>query len=243
MDGSSIMANVAAETSDTPEVNDMTLDETKADIDDAASNSGANPKVLRENPSFVRPACDVVLYCKQERTMSDIEAFVKKNEYSKMFVETPAALVTILVNNGYLLERTYVDGELYSGTDEDLYEDETIPEDASIEHRYESTQSGQETIEEFLPSSLISKLFNEHPEHADAFKSVLRMCSEGESLTKESIATALENESLVPHDARTGLPRVLPSYFTDKLERAGALEWKHGWQITEEGRAFLEKGK
>ena len=31
-----------------------------------------------------------------------------------------------------------------------------------------------------------------------------------------------------------------PSVFVDKLERAGALVWKEGWTLTEEGREFLE---
>lgn len=229
-------------------------DSVKQDWTDAPSSSGAavdgshekpeaNPRVLQETPSFVRPACDVVLFCENERTMAEIEAFVDSNDYSKMFVETPTALVTVLMNNGYLIGRTYIDGELYSGTNEELSADESIPEDVLVEHRYESTPSGRKSVEEYLPSSLISKLFDEYPEHANAFERVLRLCADGQNTTKESISTVLGSEGLVPHDARTGLPRVLPSYFTDKLERAGALEWKNGWQITEEGREFLGKKK
>ena len=33
--------------------------------------------------------------------------------------------------------------------------------------------------------------------------------------------------------------RMQPSVFVDKLERSGALVWKEGWCLTEEGDAFL----
>ncbi|WP_304902732.1 hypothetical protein [Adlercreutzia caecimuris] len=234
----------------------MGNDDAQADNERAVANDAIDPfageqkefleaslRVLRENPVLVRPSCDVIQYCAQERIMSDIELFVASREYSKVFVKTPTALVTILVNNGYLSELTYVDGEAYSGSIDDLLADEGISEDAIIEHRYKSTPSGQEIAETFLPAKLISKLFDECPEHTNAFMAVLRMCVDGDLLTKEDIALALEGKDLVPHDARTGLPKMLPSYFTDKLERAGVLEWKHGWRITSEGRAFLEKAK
>ena len=39
-----------------------------------------------------------------------------------------------------------------------------------------------------------------------------------------------------------GEPQAMqPSVFVDKLEAAGAVEWRDGWVLTDEGRSYLQE--
>lgn len=154
--------------------------------------------------------------------------------------QTSQQIISSLASNGALEEMIYVDGERYEGTLDELREDETIPEDAVVEHRVAVTEAGLMALEHFAPSREIALLFEEKPQHSHAFKKVLKACSCPEGKSGKEVETLFkgDDEALKPSE-RTGLPTVYPAFFTGELERVGAVEWNGAWRTTEEGRAFL----
>lgn len=76
-------------------------------------------------------------------------------------------------------------------------------------------------------------LFAENDRYLPVFRTLLSLVAEGPR-SRETIDAAID-----PLPALQ-IPRVYAGYFTGEMEKAGAMTWNDGWEITERGRALLE---
>lgn len=92
--------------------------------------------VIEHNPMLKKPLIAILGICAQQgdRSRDDIEAQALE-VWDSAYQQNPSVCVDILVRNGALAERLFVDGGVYAGTLDDLQADESVPEDAHIEAR------------------------------------------------------------------------------------------------------------
>lgn len=159
-----------------------------------------------------------------------IEAVIDQRPERTAFFQPAGSLVDALVGFGAL--------------DEKLPEPE-YDEDAEEEFidmakaTYGLTPEGVAALEEFSPHARLTALFACEPERAAGFRSLMVFCA-GQARTRREIdgllAPFCESEKNTRHVAAAA---IYPSYYVDRLERAGALQWSDGWTTTEEAQAFL----
>lgn len=199
--------------------------------------------ILVANPSYATPAYDVVTFCESERPFEEAVQLLKNGTYPKTFVAPPDGFVSLMVDNDFLEVSAYVDGVPYGGTFEELTQDDSIPLEAEITYGVTATDLGRQTVAPYAPQTQLIKLLEEDPEAAPVHLRVLELCCQEGGLSRKDLETVLKAEDLIPHDPRTGLVSIFPTYYIDNLERAGGLVWKSTWMTTEEGREALAKAQ
>lgn len=95
------------------------------------------------------------------------------------------------------------------------------------------TEAGTAQRDSYRPLEMIANLFAEEPQYADIFTTCLTLCSHGDGTTLGAIGNVVDDEPVLQNPKRYAM------YFIDKLEHAGAVEWKGQWAITEAGRTYL----
>lgn len=96
-----------------------------------------------------------------------------------------------------------------------------------------TSEAGERIVEEMSPDNRIAELCRAKPRYAEAFGRVIAFCN-------EKPRTRVELEKYFEGDAILENPQIMPSFFADKLEHAGALVWNgKGWCPTEGGLAYL----
>ena len=68
----------------------------------------------------------------------------------------------------------------------------------------------------------------------DIYLRVLDMCADNGGTTTPALSAAIDKDPLVQS------PRFFAQHFTERLEKAGAVEWDGAWKITDLGRSYLE---
>lgn len=78
------------------------------------------------------------------------------------------------------------------------------------------------------------ELFAEDERYLPVYRKLLNLVAGG-PCDRETINAAIDPMPELQ------IPRVYAGYFTGEMEKAGAMAWSDGWEITERGRALLEK--
>ena len=196
-------------------------------------------KKLDDNPGLRPATTEILARCEQKRQeevalLEDVhEALAAKGELP---VQPLSAVVALLVREGALVEQLEVDGKPYEGTIEDAFLDETIPENAQTLIYESTTEAGSLVLAQDAPIRRAENLFDLKPEHAQAFKRTLQLCSAEGGLSTADLGEALDAEGFLQRDAQTNIPRFYPSMFANFLKDAGCIEWRHGWVTTDLGR-------
>lgn len=196
--------------------------------------------LIIHNPAFRRPACEVVEFCERERSLDEIVAFMSSAAWPKTFVMAPDAFVSMLEGCGCLSLRIYVDGVLYEGNLDDLSDDESLGDEATVTYAYEATRAGRHMAERMRKRFSISATVESDKGLSATFLRVLELCQGESGQSSRQIDAALRAEGLLPLD-RSGLPRIFTTYFIDALEQCRALSWQSTWKTTSEGRSYLER--
>ena len=149
------------------------------------------------------------------------------------FSQAPAAVIDTLVRHGFLSQQSYVNGEPYEGTLEDMQLDESVPDDAVAEVRLAVTEVGRALAAAYDPASTLASLFGERPRYADVFSAILDAASADEGASREAIEAIVEAAAPTAADGK----KVYPQYFLDALECAGGIAWDGAWRTTDAGRA------
>ncbi|WP_276915651.1 hypothetical protein [Parvibacter caecicola] len=196
------------------------------------------PKFIQENPSYVRPTFEVLIFCEQEQEFSNIVQMLRQGTYAKTFVAQPDAFVAMLRDWGLLSMTTYVDGCPYGGTAQELADDPAVSADAQITYGFQATQQGGEVADALAPANRLTTLFEADAEENKVYQRILQLADVPQGASRNQLEAALYDDGLIPRDPRTGLVSVFPSYYIDNLERAGGLVWESSWKTTEAGRGF-----
>ena len=120
---------------------------------------------------------------------------------------------------------------------EGLSEDEV--DDLVAEISFKSTDVGDWFVDYNKPSARLVDLLHLVPERTDTYIELLEF-AEAAPRPYGQIEELLLGRPALQTVIDGRVETMQPSVFVDKLERAGALVWKEGWTLTEEGREFLE---
>ncbi len=177
--------------------------------------------------------------CELEAAEDFLEAQV---EYAGALQES-CTLVNVLIENGgleyaeydqagQLMDEAYVERALEGGaTEDDVY--------ASVHARtVTTTPPGVAVVELLQPERRIAAFATSVPERTPAYRQLLEFCACAPRMLDEINALFAGNPLLEP-TARTAGQKLHASYFIDRMNEAGGLEWRHGWVTTEAGKSFL----
>lgn len=159
-----------------------------------------------------------------------IETAIDQRPERAAFFQPAGSLVDALVDFGALDEKL----------PEPEYDEDTEEEFIDMaKATYGLTSEGLAALEELSPRARLAALFACEPERAAGFGSLMIFC-DGQARTRreidELLAPFCESEENTRHVSAAA---IYPSYYVDRLERAGALQWSDGWTTTEEAHAFL----
>lgn len=188
---------------------------------------------------------DLLLYCAEERTFEEAEAFVASHAAYRASDSSPHTVASILVRSG-ALDRLAYDAQGEPVTEERLLElQQTGATQEELEDLVASeslivSEAGQEAADRFDPRQRVLGLLDEGPERANAYRRLL------EKLAQSPCHFGALDETLRP--ALAALPptadgqRLQTGFFVDALSAADAIRWTAaaGWNVTEAGRELLE---
>lgn len=194
-------------------------------------------ELVEHNPQLKKPVARM-LSLAEELAPCDRRDLEKRaaETWDESFAQAPGVVADMLVRAGAFIERTFVAGEPYDGTLEDIQLDESIPLDADVEVRLALTDEGRALSREIDPSHMVAALLSGKPHYAHVFSRVIGVCSQGEGASRADVEAAVEAAGKVRSPKGD---RVYPQYFIDALESAGAIEWDGLWRATDVGVAAL----
>ena len=184
--------------------------------------------------------CAAIEHCTEELDEFAAAEWLDARRSAASQVQDGGSLIATLIRRGALARTILVDGKPYAGTLEDLYNDESLPDDARSICRVKATPAGLEAAKMWRSIMSPVTLMNEKPRFADGFRAVMSACSQApEGLTTAQVQQALVDAGIRYLDEESG-QAVHASYFTNALETHGALVWdRKRWHATPAGVALI----
>lgn len=141
---------------------------------------------------------------------------------------------------GTLVDALVTQGLLEAREPEPVYDEAADEEivDVSLT-AYALTEASHAATHDFAPVSRLATLLSEEPEHRDRFCDLLAFCSEAPRSRQDVDGLLNDYCAAIPTKFSVAAQGLYPSYFTDRLEKCGALVWEGGWRTTEAGRSVL----
>lgn len=214
---------------DLPAAAELTFEEKLAALNRTVMRHPLNREILYKTLAF----------CAEERPLREAEDFIAGLPQFNLATQNQYYLITSLAK-AYGLELIERDeaGERVTATQkEGLTEDEVDDLVAAIS--FKTTEVGAYFVEYNKPSARLVDLLSLDPTRADTYRDLLEFVA-AEARPYRDIEAFLDGRPALQTVIDGRAEVMQPSVFVDKLERAGALVWKDGWTLTEEGREFLE---
>lgn len=190
---------------------------------------------------------DLLVYCTEERTEEETEAFLTAHKQFADGYHTASKYLLFMQRTGALEELEYdSDGVLVTDEMREELREMGAPEeeieDLGDHWHYLTTEEGKRAIERFDPADRTRAMLETQSQlRVEAFKRLLDFCEQPRSLAE--IEQFMAHDPGLEIDARTGVMRMQPSAYIGKLDNAGALTWENGWKTTRGGREVLESLK
>ncbi|MCI9262356.1 hypothetical protein [uncultured Adlercreutzia sp.] len=191
--------------------------------------------LIKHNPLLKKPVMTVLALAEDVTDRAALETAAAA-AWDPSFSQTPGAIIDVLVRGGSMTACSFVNGEPYEGTLEDMQLDETVPDDAVAEVRLSLTDEGRALRTAYEPERTVAELLESRPQYDEVFRSVVSSCA------TEAGAALPTLEALIATFPVTGgaeKTKVYPQYFIDALETAGAITWDGAWRATAAGRSLL----
>ncbi|MBQ3385883.1 MAG: hypothetical protein IJG53_01020 [Eggerthellaceae bacterium] len=177
-------------------------------------------------------------HCTEELDEFEAAEWLDARRTQASQVQDGGSILATLIRRGGIDRTVLVDGKPYPGTLEELYADETVPDDATSICRVKASAAGLEAARMWRSILAPNTLFAEKPRFVPAFRAVLAACAEHPCTTAE-VSEALEAAGLRYFDDESK-QQVHASYFTSALESHGALVWdRKRWSTTPAGAALI----
>lgn len=220
-------ASLAAE--DLPPADELTFEEKLAALNRTVMRHPLNREILYKTLAF----------CETERPLREAEDFIAALPQFNLATQNQYYLLTSLAKaHGLeLIERDETGESVTAAQKEGLTEDEVDDLVAAIS--FKTTEVGAYFVEYNRPQARLVDLLSLDPGRADTYRELLEYVA-AEARPYRDIEAFLDGRPALQTVIDGRPEKMQPSVFVDKLERAGALVWKDGWTLTEEGREFLE---
>ncbi len=184
----------------------------------------------------------ILRLCVQEREVGFVErAVLAMPEYAQA-TQNPFRLVCFLVDHGglCLMQRDAEGGVIDEERRAQLGEDEF--DDLLATESLVSTEAGRRLLELAAPQRRMGLLLESEPERAATYVEVLEFIRDRHPAYGDIKALLAGRDILHAYlDGRWA--DIQPSVFVDKLEGAGMILWRDGWELTEEGALALQRIK
>ena len=185
----------------------------------------------------------VLLFCQESKPLREIEQMVMALPGFERTSANAYHFIAVMENAGGL-ERFELDDEgdvVDDARKAGLTEDEI--DDLVAEYAFMTTPAGQAVVEQHTPRARIIELLGLVPERRDTYIELMEFLAE-EPRTYNEVTQLLDGRDVLWHLDSKGNPELMqPSVFLDKLHDAAAIERQQGWQLSEEGRAYLDELK
>ena len=185
----------------------------------------------------------VLSFCQESKPLREIEQMVMALPGFERTSANAYHFIAVMENAGGL-ERFELDDEgdvVDDARKAGLTEDEI--DDLVAEYAFMTTPAGQAVVEQHTPRARIIELLGLVPERRDTYIELMEFLAE-EPRTYNAVTQLLDGRDVLWHLDSKGNPELMqPSVFLDKLHDAAAIEWQQGWQLSEEGRAYLDELK
>lgn len=213
---------------DLPAADELTFEEKLAALNRTVMRHPLNREILYWALAF----------CETERPLREAEDFIAALPQFATCTQNQYYLLMSLVRaHGLaLIERDEAGREVSLDQKEGLTEDEIDDLVAAIS--FKTTEVGAYFVEYNRPQARLVDLMHLAPERADTYIELLEFV-DGAPRPYGQIEALLSGRPVLETVIDGNRETMQPSVFVDKLERAGALVWKDGWTLTEEGREFL----
>lgn len=218
----------ALDAEELPDAAELTFEERLAELNRTVMRHPLNREILYKALAF----------CGKERPLREAEDFIAALPQFERATQNQYYLLMSLVRaHGLeLIERDEAGEVVTAEQKEGLTEDEVDDLVAAIS--FKSTEVGDWFVEYNRPSARLVDLLHLVPERTDTYIELLEFVGEAPRPYSQ-IETLLSGREALQTIIDGRVETMQPSVFVDKLERAGALVWKDGWTLTEEGREFL----
>lgn len=157
----------------------------------------------------------ILEFCETARSFAVIEQEILSYPEMKTALQSPKVLLSWLVESGGI-ERIALPAE----------------EEKQEEPTWRTTEAGKNVVRLESPGNRLARLFTQEPVYRDVFLQVLRACVAPKS--RGEIEAMLKGNPILES------PKVYASFFIEKLEQAGGLEWSEKWQTTPIGKTFMD---
>ena len=185
----------------------------------------------------------VLSFCQESKPLREIEQMVMALPGFERTSANAYHFIAVMENAGGL-ERFELDDEgdvVDDARKAGLTEDEI--DDLVAEYAFMTTPAGQAVVEQHTPRARIIELLGLVPERRDTYIELMEFLAE-EPRTYNEVTQLLDGRDVLWHLDSKGNPELMqPSVFLDKLHDAAVIEWQQGWQLSEEGRAYLDELK
>lgn len=185
----------------------------------------------------------VLSFCQESKPLREIEQMVMALPGFERTSANAYHFIAVMENAGGL-ERFELDDEgdvVDDACKAGLTEDEI--DDLVAEYAFMTTPAGQAVVEQHTPRARIIELLGLVPERRDTYIELMEFLAE-EPRTYNEVTQLLDGRDVLWHLDSKGNPELMqPSVFLDKLHDAAAIEWHQGWQLSEEGHAYLDELK
>ena len=185
----------------------------------------------------------VLSFCQESKPLREIEQMVMALPDFERTSTNAYHFIAVMENAGGL-ERFELDDEgdvVDDARKAGLTEDEV--DDLVAEYAFMTTPAGQAVVEQHTPRARIIELLGLVPERRDTYIELMEFLAE-EPRTYNEVTQLLDGRDVLWHLDSKGNPELMqPSVFLDKLHSAAAIEWHQGWQLSEEGHAYLDELK
>lgn len=185
----------------------------------------------------------VLSFCQESKPLREIEQMVMALPGFERTSANAYHFIAVMENAGGL-ERFELDDEgdvVDDARKAGLTEDEI--DDLVAEYAFMTTPAGQAVVEQHTPRARIIELLGLVPERRDTYIELMEFLAK-EPRTYNEVTQLLDGRDVLWHLDSKGNPELMqPSVFLDKLHDAAAIEWQQGWQLSEEGRAYLDELK
>ena len=200
-------------------------------------------EAVKRNPLQRELFYKVLSFCQESKPLREIEQMVMALPGFERTSANAYHFIAVMENAGGL-ERFELDDEgdvVDDARKAGLTEDEI--DDLVAEYAFMTTPAGQAVVEQHTPRARIIELLGLVPERRDTYIELMEFLAE-EPRTYNEVTQLLDGRDVLWHLDSKGNPELMqPSVFLDKLHDAAAIEWQQGWQLSEEGRAYLDELK
>ena len=176
-------------------------------------------------------------YCGTPRTSLEINAFIDEAQKYNRSVYTSANLCTLLMGAG-ALARVDADGNPY---EDGMNEPALVEVDGAKFWRvteppaalWATTEAGAAFLAGDDTEAALRATIAEEPQYRGIYLRVLSLCDGEGGAATPVLADAVDADPVLAN------PRMYVQYFIDRLEKAGALDWRGAWMTTGFGKTLL----